>query len=121
MNIFLSVPKVTESLYPTFSFLFLFSSSSILVKWKETNQFVIIQCRWMFNCTGIHSSLYTVDCTGVQSSLYTVDCTRVFFVFHSFPHSAWSHTTEGRLNHRDFFSTDRHPYRPPYRSFEPKL
>ena len=61
-----------------FSFIFfLFSFFSILVECKETNQFAVIQCRWLFNCTVVHSSLYTVDCTGVHSSLYTVDCTGV--------------------------------------------
>ena len=48
-----------------FHFFLFFSSSSILVECKETNQFAVIQCRWLFNCTGVHSSLYTVDCTHV--------------------------------------------------------
>ena len=43
------------------SFLFFF----ILVECKETNQFAAIQYRWLFNCTGVHSSLYTVNCTHV--------------------------------------------------------
>ena len=42
-----------------------FLFSSILVECKETKQFAVIQCRWLFNCTGVHSSLYTVDCTRV--------------------------------------------------------
>ena len=32
---------------------------------KETNQFAAIQCRGLFNCTGVLSILYTVDCTHI--------------------------------------------------------
>ena len=44
---------------------FISSSSSILVEYKETNQFAVIQFRGLFDCTGVNSSLYTVDCTHV--------------------------------------------------------
>ena len=49
-----------------FYFFIFFLLSSILVECKETNQFAVIQCRGMFDCTGVHSILYTVDCTHVM-------------------------------------------------------
>ena len=53
-----------------------------------------------------------------MSSVHRVQCVHRYSLFP---------TTEGRLNHQEFFSTDfflqtdRQTYRPPYRSFEPKL
>ena len=47
---------------------------SRLVECKETNQFADIQCRWLFKCTGVHSSLYTVDCTGVHAAIEISAC-----------------------------------------------
>ena len=55
---------LTDVFISSFSFFF-FLFSSILVECKETNQFAVIQCRGLFDCTGVHSSLYTVDCTHV--------------------------------------------------------
>ena len=51
---------------------FFFFISSILVECTETNQFAVIQCRWLFNCTGVHINLYTVDCTLIRGCFYWV-------------------------------------------------
>ena len=60
------------------------SSFSILCECTETNRFAVIQCRWLFNCTGVHSSLYTVDCTHVQLNSHLHWITVNWFVsFHS--------------------------------------
>ena len=57
--------KACNRRFHFFFFFVFFFFSSILVECKETNQFAVIHCRWLFNCTGVHSSLYTVDCTYV--------------------------------------------------------